>query len=162
MSDRSLFEEVADALRGAAPDGIGALRCSYHRYGIKVWVGESMRAPREHYEAQVVGRQHVPGATAIAIEVGFHAENADEAANERVISALVRAERSWRKQLGEEPVIGSFLGRAGAWRRVSETWADPDLNDPDLVFELSARLADYLMALEPCRPSPQIPSPKQV
>ena len=161
MPDRSLFEEVADALHGAAPEGIGELHYSYHRYGIKVWVGPSPRAPREHYEAQVIGRQHVPEATTFAIEVGFHAEHADEADNERVISALASAERSWRKQLGKEAVIGGFLGRAGTWRRVSEVWADPDLNDPELVFELAGRLTDYLTALEPHRPGPRVPGPKQ-
>lgn len=161
MPDRSLFEEVADALRGAAPDGIGELRCSYHRYGIKVWVRPSASAPREHYEAQVVGRQHVPEATSIAIEVGFHAEHPNEADNERVISALAQAERSWRKTLGKEPVIGQFLGHAKKWRRVSEVWADPDLNDPELVFELTVRLTEYLLALEPHLPGPRIAQAKK-
>lgn len=151
MADRSLFEEVSDALRGAAPEGLGELRCSYHRYGIKVWLGPSTKAPREHYEAQVIGRQYVPEATTIALEVGFHAEHADKPDNEAVISVLVGAERSWRKQLGKEAVVGDFFGRAGTWRRVSEVWADPDLNDPELVFELAARLTEYITALEPYR-----------
>ena len=149
--DRPLFEQVADALHGAAPDGLGELRCTHHRYGIKVWLGTSTRAPREHYEAQVIGRQHVPEAAVLAIEVGFHAEHADDAENERVIAALVRAERSWRRQLGKEPCVGGFLGRRGGWRRVSEVWPDPDLSDPELVFELAARLTDYFTALEPHR-----------
>ena len=157
MADRSLFEEVADALRGAAPDGLGELHCNYHRYGIKVWVGTSQKAPREHYEAQVIGRQHVPEAKAIAIEVGFHAEHADAADNDGVISALTRGERSWRKQLGKEAVVGDFLGRSGSWRRVSEVWADPDLHDPELVFELAARLVEYVMALEPYRSGQRAP-----
>lgn len=151
MADRSLFEDVADAIRGSAPSGLGELRCNYHRYGIKVWVGASVKAPREHYEAQVVGRRQVPEAELLAIEVGFHAENADEAANDRVVSALVDAERSWRKHLGKDPVIGGFLGRSGGWQRVSEVWLDPDLSDPELVFELAARLTDYITALEPHR-----------
>ena len=151
MVDRSLFEEVADALRGAGPDGLGELHCTYHRYGVKVWVGDSAKAPREHYEAQVVGRQHVPDAHAIAIEVGFHSEHSDAVDNERVISDLTRTQRTWRKQLGKDPVIGDFLGRAGGWRRVSEVWLDPDLHDPELVFELAGRLTEYLAALEPHR-----------
>jgi hypothetical protein len=68
-----------------------------------------------------------------------------------VISALVRSERSWRKQLGEEVLVGTFLGRAEHWRRVSEIWPDPDMCDPELVFELAARLTDYVTALEPYR-----------
>ena len=155
VPDRSLFEEVADALHGAAPEDLGELRCNHHRYGIKVWLGPSAKAPREHYEAQVIGRQHVPEAALLAIEVGFHAEHADAAANERAISALVRGERSWRRQLGKEPCVGGFLGRPGGWRRVSEVWADPDLSDPELVFELAARLTDYFTALEPYRTGPR-------
>lgn len=151
----SLFEEVADALHGAAPEDLGELRCTHHRYGIKVWLGPSTKPPREHYEAQVIGRQHVPEATVLAIEVGFHAEHADAAANEVVISALVRAERSWRRRLGNEPCVGGFLGRPGGWRRVSEVWPDPDLSDPELVFELAARLTDYVTALEPYRAGPR-------
>jgi hypothetical protein len=151
----SLFEEVADALRGAAPEGLGELRCTYHRYGVKVWVGPSLKAPREHYEAQVIGPQYAPEATTIAVEVGFHAEHPHAPDNEEVISALVASERSWRKRLGKEASVGSFLGRAGGWRRVSEVWPDPDLSDPELVFELAARLTDYLTALEPYRTGPR-------
>lgn len=151
MADRPLFEEVADALRGAAPDGLGELHCNYHRYGIKAWVDASAKAPREHYEAQVVGRRHVPEASVIAMEVGFHAEHSDENANNGVIDQLVRAERSWRKRLGNDPVVGGFLGRSGSWKRISEVWVDPDLSDPELVFEVAARLTDYISALEPHR-----------
>jgi hypothetical protein len=48
----------------------------------------------------VIGRQYVPEATTLAIELGFHSEHPQEADNEPVISALVGSERSWRKQLG--------------------------------------------------------------
>jgi hypothetical protein len=34
---------------------------------------------------------------------------------------------------------------------VSEIWLDPDLGDPELVFELADRLTEYLRALEPHR-----------
>ena len=42
-----------------------------------------------------------------------------------------------------------WLGRADRWRRVSETWPDPDLGDTELPFEVAARLTDYVIALEP-------------
>jgi hypothetical protein len=151
MPDRSLFEDVSDALRGLSPADLGELHCTHHRYGIKVWVGRAAKAPREHYEAQVIGPEYVPEAAALAIEVGFHSEHPHEAENEAVISALVASERSWRKQLGEEVLVGTFLGRAEHWRRISEVWPDPDMSDRELVFELAARLTEYLRALEPYR-----------
>jgi hypothetical protein len=155
MRDQSLFEDVADALRGLPPVDLGELHCTHHRYAIKVWPGPATKAPREHYEAQVIGRQYVPEAATLAIEVGFHSEHPRKADNEAVISALVRSERSWRKQLGEEVLVGTFLGRAEHWRRLSEVWLDPDMNDPELVFEVAARLTDYLTALEPYRTAPR-------
>jgi hypothetical protein len=151
MPDRSLFEDVSDALRGQSAADLGELHCTHHRYGIKLWLGPAAKAPREHYEAQVVGPQYVPAAVALAIEVGFHCEHPQEADNEAVIATLVGSERSWRKQLGEEVLVGTFLGRAEHWRRISEVWPDPDMSDPELVFELAARLIDYVTALEPYR-----------
>jgi hypothetical protein len=151
MPDGSLFEAVSDALRGLSPADLGELHCTHRRYGIKVWLGPATNAPREHYEAQVIGPQYVPEATTLAIEVGFHSEHPHEADNEAVIAALVGSERSWRKELGQEAHVGTFLGRAEHWRRVSEVWSDPDMSDPELVFELAARLTDYLTALEPYR-----------
>jgi hypothetical protein len=148
--ERSLFEDVADAVRGLVREDLGELHCTNHRYGVKVWFGPD-KAPREHYEAQVIGREHVSEATALALEVGFHSEYPNEAENEAVISGLLRSERRWRRELGAEPVVGSFLGRAEHWRRVSEVWPDPDLGDPELVFELAARLTDYVTTLEPYR-----------
>lgn len=159
VTDPSLFELVADALRGLAPADLGVLRYRHHRYGIKVWLGPGTKAPREHYEAQVIGRQYVPEASVLAIEVGFHSEHPKEAENEAALSQLVRSERSWRKELGEEPIVGTFLGGAEHWRRVSEVWPDPDLNDPELVFELAARLTDYLTALELHRMGPRKTAP---
>lgn len=150
MADRSLFEEVADALRGFSSEVSGPVHSSHHRYGIKVWVG-SLKPPREHYEAQVIGTQLAPEAEVLAIEVGFHSEHPREADNEAVLTDLARAERRWRRDLGPEPVLGAFLGSAAHWRRLSEVWSDPDLSDPELVFELADRLTQYVKALEPCR-----------
>ena len=138
---------VADALRGMVPPELGEPRCSWHRYGVKVWFGPA-KATRLHYEAQVVGRRHVPEAEVLALEVGFHAEERDPAANEAVLAHLAGVEATWREVLGPAPVGGDFLGRDG-WARVSETWLDPDLSDDDLGVELAARLTDYIEALEP-------------
>lgn len=146
-----MFDEAAQALRGLLPPELGPVQCRAHRYGLKVWRGDAGRAPRQHYEAQVVGARHVPEASVLAIEVGFHSELPDPAENQRSLAALVQAERRWRKALGPEAVAGPFLDDRHGWQRLSETWADPDLDDPELGFELAARLTDYITALEPLR-----------
>jgi hypothetical protein len=148
-----LFEEVAEAVRGLAPDDLGTFHHRTHRYGTKIWFGDP-DPPREHYEAQVIGATHVPEADALAVEVGFHAEHRDPAVNETVIAGLRATEAEWRGVLGPDAEVGPFLGRDG-WARVSETWPDPDLEDPELGMDLAARLVDYLAALEPARrPAP--------
>lgn len=144
-----LFEQVADGLHSLVPPEVGPWRQRNHRYGIKVWFGTGATAERLHFEAQVVRAEHVPGARALALEVGFHAEHRDAAVNRATLDALVAAERRWRKVLGPAPEAGGFLGRARDWTRLSETWPDPDLGDPDLPFELAARLTEYLLALGP-------------
>jgi hypothetical protein len=146
----SLFEEVAEALRGPILSELGEARLRWHRYGIKVWFGPQ-RPTREHYEAQVIGADQVEDATLLALEVGFHAEHPDVAANDRVIADLLGAEDLWRPKIGSEAMAGPFLGRPEVWRRVSETWADPDLSSTDLAFELAGRLGEYVTALEPIR-----------
>jgi hypothetical protein len=146
----SVFEAVGALLPGMIPDGLGDVRQYAHRYGIKVWF-DTEKPTREHYEAQVVGAKEVAGAKVLAIEVGFHAENTKEADNETALAKLMSAEKKWRKVVGPEAVGGVFLGRAEHWRRISETWPDPDLDDPDLPFEIAARLTDYISALEPLR-----------
>jgi hypothetical protein len=148
--ERPLFDEVADAVRGMVATRLGPVYSTHHRYGVKVWVGEPP-PPREHYEAQVIGRQYAQEAASLAIEVGFHAEHPKETDNEAVIEKLLASERVWRRDLGNEVVVGSFLGRAEHWRRVSEVWPDPDLDDPELVFQLAGRLADYVTTLERLR-----------
>ncbi len=145
-----LFDEVAEALRGLVPDELGPLHSRARRYGIKVWFGPA-EPPREHYEAQVIGAAHVAGATVLAIEIGFHAEHSDVALNQRAVDHIARSERSWRRVLGDEAEVGPFIGRPDDWRRVSETWVDPDLGDPDLGIEIASRLTDYVVALEPPR-----------
>jgi hypothetical protein len=146
--DLSLFEEVAEAIRGLIPPDLGEVRCQARRYGIKVWFGAD-RAPREHYEAQVISPAGVEAASVLALEVGFHAEHPQAADNDKVMARLLATEPRWRKVIGKEAVAGPFLGRPDLWRRVSETWPDPDLGDTELPFEVAARLTDYVIALEP-------------
>jgi hypothetical protein len=148
--ESQLFEEVGDALRGMLPSDLGELRLRVRRYGIKVWFGPA-DPPREHYEAQVIGADAVEEAKVLALEIGFHAEHSQARDNAKVIEHLLACEAEWRPGVGDAAVVGPFLGRAKSWRRVSETWADPDLGDPELAIELAALLADYITALEPAR-----------
>jgi hypothetical protein len=148
--DGSLFDEVGEALRALAPPELGEHHHRAHRYGVKAWFGPAT-PPREHYEAQVVGPDADRAATVLAIEVGFHSEYPDVVDNDAVIAHLVANERRWRRGLGDEAQVGAFLGRRDRWRRVSETWPDPDLDDCGLVTEVALRLTDYITALEPIR-----------
>jgi hypothetical protein len=150
--ESQLFEEVGDALRGMLPPDLGELRLRVRRYGIKVWFGPT-DPPREHYEAQVIGADAVKEAKVLALEIGFHTEHSQVRDNTKVIEQLLACEKTWRPTVGKAAVVGPFLGRAKTWRRVSETWADPDLADPELAIELAASLADYITALEPARTS---------
>jgi hypothetical protein len=146
-----VFEEVATILPALVPPPLGPLRLQPRRYGIKVWFGDPAKPARQHYEAQVIGADAVPGAKVLGLEVGFHAEATKEAENDAELARLLAAERTWRKAIGGDVECGAFLGRATHWRRVSETWPDPDLGDPELAFEIAARLTDYVTALEPVR-----------
>jgi hypothetical protein len=146
----SLFEAVAELVRGSMPAELGDVRHRAHRSGLKVWFGPD-RPPPEHYEAQVISARDVEQARMQALEVGFHAEHPQVADNDEVLTRLVALEERWRGRLGGEAVAGAFLGRPAAWRRISETWPDPDLDDPDLAIEVAVRLTDYVIALEPLR-----------
>jgi hypothetical protein len=144
-----VFDSAAEVLRGLLPPRLGSLQQRPRRWGIKVWFG-SIEAPREHYEAQVLGVQHVPGAKILAVEIGFHAEYPKPADNDAALAAIAAAESKWRNVLGTDPILGPFLGR-DTWRRVSETWPDPDLSAEDFGVDVGLRLADYITALEPVR-----------
>ncbi len=144
-----LFDEVADLVTSMAPTDLGELKIRTHRRGIKVWF-DSDKPGREHYEAQLLARRHVDGGDGMAIEVGFHSEHRDPKANESVAAGLADAEPTWRKQLGAEAELGDFYG-APDWRRLSESWIEPDLDEPELAWELAARLVDYISAIEPLR-----------
>ena len=147
--DVPLFDQVGDLVRAMAPEDLGALKLRSHRRGLKVWF-DTDKPPREHYEAQVLARRHVDGRDGLALEVGFHAENRDEVENQQAIDTLLASEKKWRKELGAEAEVALFYG-ADQWRRISEAWIEPDLEDPELAFELASRMVDYLMALEPQR-----------
>lgn len=144
-----LFEQVADALRALVPAELGELRTHERRWGLKAWF-DADECPREHYEAQVISPKHVADASVLAIEVGFHAEHPKEPDNEAALVPIEAGEAAWRDALGPDAVSGPFLGRSG-WLRVSETWADPDLSDPEICFEIADRLATYIEAIEPLR-----------
>jgi hypothetical protein len=148
----SLFDEVADALRAMVSSDLGAFHQRAHRYGIKCWFGPA-QPPKEHYEAQVIAPRDVKGAKVLGLEIGFHAEYPKERENIAVIDHLAGHENRWRKRVGRDAVIGPFLGRRTDWRRISETWPDPDLEDGELVIEVATRLVDYINALEPVRAS---------
>jgi hypothetical protein len=147
--DLPLFDQVGDLVRAMTPEDLGALKLRSHRRGLKVWF-DTEKPPREHYEAQVLARRHVDGRDGLALEVGFHAENRDEAENQQAIDTLMATEKKWRKELGAEAEVAPFYG-ADQWRRISEAWIEPDLEDPELAFELASRMVDYLIALEPRR-----------
>ena len=155
MSDRfelHLFAEVGDLVRSMAPDGIGDVRIHARRWGIKVWTGPS-KPTREHYEGQFIPRRHLSEEgeqDGMALEIGFHAEHKDEAANQAVLDKLLASKKVWRKELGEPAEAGVFLGR-DSWRRISEVWLDAEMDDPELAMEVASRLVDYLSVLEPIR-----------
>jgi hypothetical protein len=146
-----LFDLVRDGLVALLPSELGEWHARSHRYGIKVWFGTASKPAREHYEAQVIGARDVPDAQVLALEIGFHAEHPDPAENQRAIAILTRAKKRWTRVIGSEAVAGAFIGRRDDWQRLSETWADPDLSDPDLPMDVATRLADYITALEPVR-----------
>ncbi|MGY9083184.1 MAG: hypothetical protein ACKVK3_11310 [Acidimicrobiales bacterium] len=145
--ETTLFEQVADAVRSLATVDTERMQLRWHRRGVKVWFGGA-KPNRAHYEAQLIPRRHVDGCDGMAIEVGFHAEYKELEHNERLLQQLLMHEAAWRSELGDEAQAGVFLG-AENWRRVSDVWLDPDLDDPELAFEMAARLVDYLRVIEP-------------
>ena len=147
--EQPLFEQVGEAARSMTPPELGVFRSRSHRRGIKVWF-DTEKAGREHFEAQILSRRHVDGTEGMALEVGFHAEHREEEKNDAVIKLLNKRSNTWRKALGKEAEVGLFFG-ADRWRRVSEVWFEPDLDDPELAFEVAARLVDYVSVIEPAR-----------
>ncbi len=145
----SLFDQVNDLIQALTPPEVGSPHSRAHRRGIKVWFGTAT-PEREHYEAQLLARRHVDGVDGMALEIGFHSEHADAAKNDATLDRLAKHEKSWRRHLGAEAQAGVFFG-APNWRRLSEAWLEPELEDPELAFEVASRLVDYFTALEPGR-----------
>ena len=143
-----LFEQVGELVRTLVPESLGPVRYRSHRRGVKVWIGAE-QATRLHFEAQLIPRRLVDDREGTALEVGFHAEDGDVAVNDAALERIAAAEDAWRSELGAEPEAGPFLGRPDDWRRVSETWIEPELEDEELAFELASRLADYLTQIQP-------------
>ncbi len=140
---RGFFDQVVEALVGFLPPERRQFSSRVSGRNVKVWFGAEAR---EHYEVQMMRRDGVP-----VLEIGFHAEHGDAARSEAVLDRLVAAERRWRRTLGKEVEVGPFLGRAGSWRRASETWDAADLSDPAAAVEAADRLAEYITAFEPLR-----------
>ena len=133
---------VRDAFEGFVA-GIGGRRNTYvHNRGLKVWFDDDSR---EHYESQLI---RVDGE--VRLEIGFHSEHPKAPQNDEVLRRLLAVEDEWRPGLGDDAVAGDFIGRSG-WRRISEVWPPPDSAAIDEAIEAAARLADYVIALEPVR-----------
>jgi hypothetical protein len=137
------FEMVRDAFEGFVAAVPGPRNSYVHGRGIKVWFGDNTR---EHYEAQLIRVEGVE-----QLEIGFHSEHPKAPMNDAVLQHIVAAEKEWRRELGNEAESGHFIGRTG-WRRVSEVWPVPDDDESvDAAIDTAARLADYVLALEPVR-----------
>ena len=132
-----------EALIGFLPPEQSEFSSRVSARNAKIWFGAEAR---EHYEVQMVRRDGAP-----VLEIGFHAEHADATRSQATLDRLLAAERRWRRALGKEVETGSFLGRAGPWRRASETWDAADLSDPGAAVEAADRLAEYIAAFEPLR-----------
>jgi hypothetical protein len=138
------FEQVRDALLTVVAAPFAGFGGYAHGYGLKVTYGAAERT-KEHYEVQLVRS----GATGnLELEIGFHAEYPKPERNDAVLARLAAHEKAWRKKLGKEPVMGEFLGN-NRWRRISETWSEFDFRDPELAFEATHRLAEYIEVFEP-------------
>jgi hypothetical protein len=147
MSDPSsseFFEQVRDALLTVVAPEHADFGGYAHATGVKVTFGTGERA-KEHFEVQlIVGRSK----GSVELEIGFHAEHSKAERNDAVLAHLAASEKRWRKALGREPIAGGFLGN-DRWRRVSETWDRFDFRDPECAFDVAARLAEYIEAIEP-------------
>ncbi len=140
---RAFFEQVVEALVGFLPPDQRRFSSRVTGRNAKVWFGDEAR---EHYEVQALRRDGHP-----VLEIGFHAEHTNAARSDAALAVVVSGQPTWRRSLGPEVEVGPFLGRAGSWRRASETWDGADLSDPGAAVEAADRLAAYIAAFEPLR-----------
>ncbi len=145
--DPNLFKQVHYIIESIASADHDRLQARSHRYGVKIWNGPQ-KPTRLHFEAQLLRRQKVDGEPGMALEIGFHAEERSVEANQATLDHLMANESLWRPLLGPEAVAGVFFD-ADQWRRLSDVWLDPDLEDDDTAFEIASRLIDYLDAIDP-------------
>jgi hypothetical protein len=138
----AFFDQVRDAFEGFVAALKADLHTTTHSRGIKAWFGE---ATREHYEAQLIRAEG-----GVRLEIGFHLEYPKAKQNRDLLEFFVTCERDWRPSLGEDAETGAFIGRDG-WCRISELWDPPESGEIDDIIDVAARLADYVLALEPVR-----------
>jgi hypothetical protein len=137
---KAFFADAGDALRGFLPKELREFRSRTSSRNLKVWFGDETR---EHYEVQVISSR----SRRSVLEIGYHAEHPDRAANEDAIDRVRAALRS----LGKAAEAGAFLGRPSPWMRMSETWDGEGLFEPETAIEAAERLSAYIRALEPLR-----------
>jgi hypothetical protein len=146
-ASRGFFVDMVDALVGFLPDELADFEYKHAWSGVKVWYPPGHK---EHYEVQYLARPD--GQPGPALEIGFHAEHSNPAANEAVLERLLTRSGGLRKALGRKTTIGDFLGvREDTWKRVSEVWMGPAVLEADTSIDAADRLADYITAIEPLR-----------
>src|SRR4051794_3463290 len=130
----TFFDDVLDALVGFLPPAQKSFSSKKTWLGLKVWYGPE---PREHFEAQFLGRHGE------RLEIGFHVEHREESKNVEILDRLLAAETKWRPELGDDARAGKFLGRQSPWRRVSEVGEGADLLEPETAIEAAGRLGGH-------------------
>jgi hypothetical protein len=144
MSGKTFYDDVADALAAFLPPKLRDFGSYRGSYNIKIWYGDEQR---EHYEAQYMKHNRK-----IVLEIGFHAEHKDKARNDEILERLMSDEKKWRKELGQAPEAGPFIGlQSGSWRRISELWEGQI--GGDAAVDAAERLAAYIRTFEPLRNS---------
>jgi hypothetical protein len=139
---RAFFDDAVDALVGFLPPRWRRFSSRVTSRNLKVWYSDE---GREHYEMQLLPKRR--------LEIGFHAEHRDRGRNEAVLARIVELEPRWRPALGDEVVLGPFVGAGPRvpWRRASEVWDGVDVDERDTAVEAAERLSGYIGSLEPLR-----------
>lgn len=130
---RSFLRQVADELPTHLPPKYRDYDSEQWGRYLKVWFSDQ----KIHFEVQFLRNGR--------LEIGLHFES-DRATNERLATALEGKESRIRRSLGEAVRFGSHGPR---WRSVAERWSGGDLRGEEAATEAAARLAEYVVALEP-------------